>query len=256
MQVEGDKIMCISLLTNLKSSNHLKKLTCKAPNMDEYQLRRSTDGTISFIVDMWVQMLLSNWFEINCNILINVITGCAIHILDSGLVVCYLVHLLVHINKKKKPRKIYLAFVIWEIWNTIAFLLTKCLSFCSHTLFSTLPRLSHLTAVWKPMSPCSVSHASKSDKLSMTQCSCPFFFSMGLLADQSPSTKWLTVFCNFVWSQKAAIECSSWNLVKKSLLILQLCKKIFRYPFPLCTSWVFSFFCVFSLVILTLNQKL
>lgn len=112
-----NKIMCISLLTNLKSSNHLKKLKCKAPNMDEYHLRRSTDGTISFTIDMWVRMLLSTWFDINCNILINVITGCAIHILDSGLVVCYLVHLLVHINNLSYERsEIQLPFSSQNAW--------------------------------------------------------------------------------------------------------------------------------------------
>lgn len=109
--------MCISLLTNLKSSNHLKKLKCKAPNMGEYHLRRSTDGTISFTIDMWVRMLLSTWFDINCNILINVITGCAIHILDSGLVVCYLVHLLVHINNLSYERsEIQLPFSSQNAW--------------------------------------------------------------------------------------------------------------------------------------------
>lgn len=222
--------------------------------MGEYHLRRSTDGTISFTIDMWVRMLLSNWFEINCNILINVITGCAIHILDSGLVVCYLVHLLVHINNLSYERsEIQLPFSSQNAWVSAPILFLA--------LYADLATWQLCGSLWH--------HAPFHVLQSPTNCLwlsvlARSFFSMGLLADQSPPTivdklpirKWLTVFCNFVWSQKAAIECSSWNLVKKSLLILQLCKKIFSYPFPLCISWVFSFFCVFSLVILTLNQKL
>lgn len=52
LQVKGAEIMCISLSSVLKSSNHLENSLCRAPNMDKYQLRGSADGMASFTVDM------------------------------------------------------------------------------------------------------------------------------------------------------------------------------------------------------------
>lgn len=51
-QVKGAEIMCISLSSVLKSSNHLENSLCRAPNVDKYQLRGSADGMASFTVDM------------------------------------------------------------------------------------------------------------------------------------------------------------------------------------------------------------
>ena len=67
LQVKWEEIICISLLTVLKSSECLENSPCRASNLDEYLWRWSAGSMASLSVGRWVRTLPSAWLIRNCN---------------------------------------------------------------------------------------------------------------------------------------------------------------------------------------------